>query len=98
MVLLPRLPSPGPDQGEAALVAELSKVTQELAWYDEAGVWGLIKAHYLQLIDRELSALEHCPVEEVESHRAVLRTLRHLVAVPDELAAEQARLQEELNV
>lgn len=80
------------------MVAELSQVTQELSWYDDTGVWGLIKAHYLQLIDRELSALEHCPTEEVLAHRAVLKTLRHLLSVPDDLAAEQARIQKELDV
>jgi hypothetical protein len=85
------------EREKRSLYNQLAEVNDELVLYEPAGPYHYLQDRYNALLERSLASLENCPLEEIPQHRAVIRTIRHLVEVPDELRDRQARLQEQLN-
>lgn len=79
------------------LRSELASIDEELTLYHPDGPWRFLEERLRRLEAAAVDALAACPLEEVDAHRAKLRVVRHLLALPEELREARARLQEVLD-
>jgi hypothetical protein len=82
---------------DSAARDKLAQIDEELTLYHPSGAWSFLKGRLETMKTMQLSLLENGPIEEVTVARAKLSIIRHLLALPEELQGERARLQEQMN-
>lgn len=82
---------------EQELRSNLSRIEEELSWYDPEGGWQFLRNRLEVIAQGALEALVYCPMDEISKYRERLNIVRHLAELPETLKGEQARIKELLD-